>query len=153
MSTSVVKSFALSDRFAYLLICFAGICAYFAAFGHDFQSFWDDQWVAVNGYTEGGLAYSNVERILLEFYRGQYAPINQLYYSTLYHFFGYNAFVFHTGSVFFHLLNGILVYLFIKRLSDVLTLPQGTVPLIPLATAVLFVVHPVTVESVAWIAA
>lgn len=153
MSTAISKPFYLSDRFAYFIICLVGICTYFAAFGHDFQSFWDDQWVAVNGYTEEGLTYSNLEKILLEFYHGQYAPINQLYYSTLYHFFGYNAFVFHAGSVFFHILNAILVYLLIKRLSGALTLSKETAGLISLVAAILFVIHPITVESVAWIAA
>jgi len=148
-----LKSFALSDRTACPLIALAGLCACFAAFGHDFQRFWDDQWVAVNGYTEAGLAYSNVKRILSEFYHGQYAPVNQLYYSALYHFFGYHAFVFHTGSVFFHILNAMLVYFFIKRISGALALPKEKTGVVALATAVLFVVHPVAVESVAWIAA
>lgn len=153
MSKASLTTFSLSDRSAYLLICFLGICSYFTAFGHDFQSLWDDQWVAINSYTEGGLTYSNLYRIISEFYRGQYAPINQLYYSTLYHIFGYNAFAFHAGSIFFHILNAILVFLFIKRLSAVLKVSLDKASLISLVTAVLFVIHPVTVESVAWIAA
>ncbi|MGJ1395467.1 MULTISPECIES: hypothetical protein [Sphingobacterium] len=153
MSKAALIKFIQSDRFAYLLICFLGICSYFTAFGHDFQTLWDDQWVAINSYTAEGVTYSNLYRIISEFYRGQYAPVNQLYYSTLYYIFGYNAFAFHAGSVFFHIFNAILVYLFIKRLSTVLKLSVDTTHLISLVTAVLFVVHPVAVESVAWIAA
>ena len=59
------------------------ILIYSPVFSHEFQNKWDDQWVAINHYTEGGLNLHNLWIIVSEFYHGQYAPVNQLYYTLL----------------------------------------------------------------------
>ena len=129
---------------------------YFPVFFHDFQSFWDDQWVVVNKYTENGLNIINLKSILLDYYEGQYAPVNQLYYSFLYQFFHYNPFVFHLGSLILHVANGILVYLLVNRillLREIAGISEKYYVLLSFITALLFIIHPVSVESVAWISA
>ncbi|MEI6683663.1 MAG: tetratricopeptide repeat protein [Bacteroidota bacterium] len=55
------------------------------------------------------------------------------------------AVIFHFVNLFFHLLNTILVFLFIYNLT-------GKNPVISFITALLFGIHPMHVESVAWIA-
>jgi len=137
------------------LIAF-GCIVYFPVFSHDFQSFWDDQWVVVNHYTEDGLEVKNLWSILSEFYKGQYAPVNQLYYSSLYQLFDYNPFVFHTISLLLHVSNGILVYFLVGRLLSIQGIQDFSTKLYtPLSffAALIFIVHPVSVESVAWISA
>jgi hypothetical protein len=133
---------------------FCGIVIYYPVFFHQFQNLWDDQWVVINDYTEYGLNADNIGLILTEFYHGQYAPLNQIYYTSLYSLFGYNAAIFHTVSVLLHIINSILVFHFIKRILSFRTNENvDNNKLIAFITALLFVVHPVMVESVAWIAA
>jgi hypothetical protein len=137
--------------FIVLMIC---IIVYRNIIGHQFQRLWDDQWVAVNWYTENGLTLTNLKDILFDYYKGQYAPVNQLYYTTLFHWFGYDARVFHVMGLVIHLANVLLVYQFIlaflKATKIVLSKDSG---FIALMTCLIFAVHPMLVESVAWIAA
>ncbi len=141
---------------AFSLIISFGFLAYFNAFTHEFQLRWDDQWVAMNYYSEGGFTIKNIWSILREYYHGQYAPLNQLYYTTLYMVFGYNPFAWHAGSVILHIANACLIYLFLRKLLSTRPMPSFTsqqVNIICLVAALLFAVHPLNVESVAWIAA
>jgi tetratricopeptide (TPR) repeat protein len=66
-------------------------------------------------------------------------------YAIDYHFFKLNPFFFHLKNILFHLLNTVLVYFLIKKIS------QNKI-YISLFTALLFGIHPMHVESVAWIA-
>lgn len=72
-----------------------------------------------------------------------YQPLVFLSYGLEYYFFGLDAGVFHFTNVMLHLLNVLLVYKLIKLLSV-----NSTVALV---TAVLFAIHPMRVESVAWV--
>ncbi|MGY3055623.1 hypothetical protein ACVWYG_003844 [Pedobacter sp. UYEF25] len=98
------------------LIPLATIFVFWPVYRFDFLFGWDDQWFVTNFYTEGGFAPSNLWLILTDFYHGQYAPINQLYYTLLYKLFGYRAGVFHMASVAIHFINCGLIYLFLKKL-------------------------------------
>ncbi len=138
----------------YFVIIILGLFIYFPILKNDFLDFWDDQWVVMNHYTEGGLNYSNLWKTLTEFYHGQYAPMNELLYILLFEIFGYNSVIFHFTSIIIHILNSILIYEVIKKillLSDIVNpeLPQQ----ISFLTAVLFIIHPLNVESVAWMSA
>lgn len=75
---------------------------------------------------------------------GQYRPIPALYFAILYQLFTTSPFFYHFLSVALHIINAILVFyffsrFFIKRLSFFL--------------ALIFLVHPIQVESVTYIAA
>jgi hypothetical protein len=139
---------------ACLALCIAVFSVYFPVLSNEFLMFWDDQWVVINNYTYNGLTADNIRRILTEFYHGQYAPLNQLYYTCLYSVFGLNPFVFHSGSLLLHLSNVLLVYCFLRRLLS-LTCGFGSVDVNCTAfiAALLFAVHPFNVESVAWLSA
>ena len=84
------------------------------SYGHigsfDFLYLWDDQWQVINDRTSGGITGSNLKTIFATSEYGQYSPINQLYYTAIYLFGGYNPRWFHWGSVLLHTLNTVLVY-------------------------------------------
>jgi len=127
---------------------------YLPVFSHQFQMEWDDQWVAINVYTENGFKGYNLWAILTEFYHGQYAPINQLSYTLLYSAFGYNPFWFHALGVTLHISNVVLVYFLIRKLliqTD--NFKATSVQRISFVTALIMAVHPFLVEPVAWVAA
>lgn len=131
------------------------VVAYVSILGHDFLYEWDDQWVVINKYTNAGLSLRNLWAVLTEFYQGQYAPFNELSYILVHAVFGYSPMAFHALSVLWHAANTVLLFLFLNRLLRM-------VPENPLAgqcgnvawvCALLWAVHPVNVEPVAWVSA
>ena len=74
---------------------------------------------------------------------GNYHPITMISYAVEYKISKLDPKTYHTNNVLLHLINGILVYLFIWLLS-------GRI-LVAFITAALFLLHPMHVESVAWI--
>lgn len=145
----------LSIKSSYSIITLVSICIliHFPGLRNDFQWRWDDWWVAVNDYTEGGLNGANIKRILTEYYHGQYAPVNQLQYLLIYSIFEYDPFWFHFAGLVIHNLNVILVFLLVKRLSKFLMLPANAIQIIPFITALLMACSPILVEAVAWVSA
>ena len=143
-----------NQRLNCLLLLISVVVVYFPVFQNDFLYFWDDQWVAMNVYTSGGLTFDNLYHILTDFYHGQYAPVNELNYLLLYSVFGYNPLAFHTTSLIWHLANVLLIYVFIKRLLSLRgELSEDKILYISFLTSFVFGIHAVNVESVAWISA
>ncbi len=139
--------------FPYIILPVGCLLVYFPILSNDFLYFWDDQWVVMNRYTEGGFTLWNLWAILTEFYHGQYAPINELFYLILYSCFGYNAFCFHAASLLVHIANVLLVYVFIRELLLRCNVDQAAAFPVAFLTALLVAVHPFNVESVAWMSA
>src|SRR5690606_27264453 len=109
---------------------------------------WDDQWFVTNHYTENGLNWSNLSDILTHFHYGQYAPLNQIYYTALYSLFGYNPAYYHITSVVLHICNVILVYTLVSRIAPNLLQDRQVSKRIPFITGFLFAILPVNVEPV-----
>jgi hypothetical protein len=132
----------------------ACIAVYFPVSGNDFLYFWDDQWVVMNRYTEGGLYWQNLWATLTEFYHGQYAPFNELLYMLLYAAFGYNPLPFHLASLLLHIVNVCFAYYLLRNLVGISTkIKTDSGNLIAFLAALIFAVHSFNVESVAWMSA
>ena len=115
---------------------------------------WDDQWAVMNYYTEGDLTFNNLWRILIEFYHGQYAPLNQYLYLLLYTFFGYNPFFYHLVSMLIHLTNACLVYYMLKKLFMLSgRIDVDRVNILSFLTALIFTIHTINTEAVCWMSA
>jgi len=131
------------------------VLAYMDIIGHDFLYEWDDQWVVINEYTDAGLTAGNIWHVLTEFYSGQYAPFNEIPYLFLHELFGYSPAAFHTMSILWHTANVVLLFFFVKELLF-LMFPESVKRRnenVAFLAALLWAVHPVTVESVAWVSA
>ena len=127
---------------------------YYPILENDFLDFWDDQWVVMNSFTEGGISLNNVWSILTSYYHGQYAPFNEYLYLVLYSLFGYDSFIFHLASLVLHITNVCLVYIiFGKILIESGRLDPETARKVAFFTALIFAIHPFNVESVAWMSA
>jgi hypothetical protein len=136
------------------LIAACVILVYFPITGNGFLYYWDDQWVVMNHYTGSGFTRANVCAILTEFYHGQYAPFNELFYLILYSLFGYDPFPFHLACLLLHIANACLVYCCFRLLLEAgakIKTENGT--LVAFLTAMIFAVHPFNTEAVAWISA
>lgn len=124
--------------FGTLIITFI---SFLPALQNDFV-FWDDpEYVLNSPFIKGfdlGLIFS-------EFYMGNYHPLTILWYSVEHFFFGFNPMLYHLNNLLFHVANTGLVYMVIFQLI------KKRNALVPAITAVLFGIHPMHVESVAWV--
>jgi hypothetical protein len=133
------------------VICFG---VYYPVLGNDFLTGWDDQWMVFSHYTENGWTVDNLWHIFIDFYGGQYAPFASLSYLFLNTLFGYAPFYFHIYSLLWHIGCVCLVW---KLISSILRMHGGMedeyILFITSITTILFAVHPINVEAVAWISA
>ncbi|WP_114939558.1 hypothetical protein [Mucilaginibacter endophyticus] len=135
-----------------LFLCIAFI--YWPVYRFDFLFGWDDQWFVTNHFTQNGFTPQNLFAMFTEFYYGQYAPVNQIYYTFLYSLFKYNPAYYHIISVFIHSVNVILVYCLVCKITPkVAGVPDIQAKHIAFLTSMLFGILPVNVECIAWIAA
>ena len=89
------------------------------------------------------LDWKNLKEIFTTFHGANYHPLTMLSYTIEYKFFGLNPFSYHLTNYILHLFNVTLVYFFIKRFTGEI--------LVATITALFFAIHPMHVESVAWI--
>ena len=105
---------------------------------------WDDPHYLNDNPLIRSLSAQNIKKIFTEVFFGNYQPLHIFSYAIEYHFYKLNPAGYHTTSVIMHLMVTFLVYRFILLLSE-----NNTIALI---TALLFGIHPLHVESVAWAA-
>lgn len=136
------------------LLVLVNLFIYFQIIGNQLQTLWDDQWMIINPYTSGGFTWENIRAIFTETYEGQYSPVNQLIYTFIYSIGGYNPAGFHLYSLLLHIANTCLVYVVLRK-AIVNGRRAKSYHAEPVAffTALLFAVHPMNVESVAWASA
>lgn len=79
------------------------------------------------------------------FHMGNYHPLTITWFYLESKVFGFDTFYFHLNNLVIHLFNTFLVFVFIRELLDRKDL------FVPAATALLFGIHPMHVESVAWV--
>ncbi|MDN5284201.1 MAG: hypothetical protein JWR38_475 [Mucilaginibacter sp.] len=139
----------------HLLLLVLGVAIiYWSVYQFNFLFGWDDQWFVTNHYTENGFTWRNLYAIFTEFYYGQYAPVNQLYYTFLYSLFKYNPAYYHIAGVLIHLANVILIYFLINKIMPKLAdKPELQIKQTAFLTALLFAILPINIEPVAWVAA
>ena len=103
---------------------------------------WDDK-----SYIRDNPLISTIDpqTIFSSYYMGNYHPVTMLFFSIEYKFFGLNETGYHILNLFLHLVNVLLVYFAVFLLCK-----KKQVALI---AALLFGIHPLHTESVAWIAA
>jgi len=127
------------------LIITAGTIFAFSPALHNGFSVWDDRVYVTDNPAIKAVTFNNIRKIFTSEYVGNYQPLTMLTYTAEYYLFGLNATVFHATNILFHLANAILVFWFFMLLS-------GRRVAVGLIGALLFAVHPLRVESVAWIA-
>ncbi len=76
------------------------------------------------------------------FYKGQYSPVVSLLIGGFYKIFGDNVVPYNFLSLFIHLINGSLCFILLKKLSNK--------SLLAFCVSLVFLIHPLQVESVAW---
>ena len=123
---------------ALLAILVISFIAYLPALHGSFVNWDDDKYIQGNALIET----INLKKLFSTYVMGNYHPITMLVYALEYHFFGLSETGFHAVSLLFHLANVVLVFYVILMLSN------KTV--VALVASLLFGIHPLHVESVAW---
>jgi len=123
------------------------VAVVFAVFGgcldHGFVDTWDDALYVTANPAIRGFGRDELRAALLGFHAGNWAPVQMLSYMVDHAAFGLSARAFLRTNLLLHALNGVLLYALASRLSGRRTWPA--------VAAALFLVHPVQVESVAWV--
>ncbi|MDO5970765.1 hypothetical protein Q4Q35_13185 [Flavivirga aquimarina] len=131
------------------------ILVFFPTFFNDFQTGWDDKWQVLENPFIVDHSFEQLRFHFSELYRGQYSPINTLLYIVLYELFGFNPMAFHAAFLIIHILNVLLVYSIIKAVIKQFK-PELKIPRMQLyagCISLIFAIHPLQVESVAWVSA
>lgn len=117
------------------------LLAYSPVFKAGFVNWDDDEYVVKN---DAITSFANIREILTQPVMGNYHPLTMLSLAANYAVSGKEALSYHAVNLLLHLLNILLVFLFVKRLT-------GNKPWLAFTVALLFAVHPLHVESVAWV--
>ena len=104
---------------------------------------WDDIAYTTEVMALQHLSFKNVKHIFTSFSASLYQPINRLSYLSEYNFFKLDTFVYHLTNIILHLFACLSVFWLIYLLTQEIALSS--------ITAILFAVHPLHVESVAWV--
>ncbi len=111
--------------------------------GNEFIDELDDDIYVVNNAAVKDLSSSGLRTLMTTFVAGNYHPLTMLSYAVEYRLFGLNPRAYHQTNRLLHALNAALVF------ALVWSLWRRRAPAI--LAALLFAVHPMRVESVAWI--
>jgi tetratricopeptide (TPR) repeat protein len=112
---------------------------YSQTFNFDFVN-WDDQ---VNVYENENVVNFDVKGIFTEHVIGNYNPLSNFTLAIEYQLVGDKPGLYHFTNVLLHIICSLLVFLLLKRL--------GMSFFVSFLVALLFGIHPMRVESVAWI--
>jgi tetratricopeptide (TPR) repeat protein len=131
-----------------VLICVVLAAATLVAFegvrSNDFVHYDDDKYITSNEYVQKGLSFESIKWAFTTWYQGNWHPLtwtSHLIDSTV---LGMEPAGHHLVSVGFHITNVILLFLILKKMTGAIW-PSAFV-------AAVFGLHPLGVESVAWVA-
>ncbi len=131
--------------FALAIVLMTTFAIYFKAISFDFLFTWDDNLYVSKNNDIRELGWQNIKLFFSKNYLSNYHPLTMLTYALDYKSGAGKASFFHFSNMLLHLLNTCLVFVLIRKIS-----PQNAV--VAFITAAFFAVHPMHVESVAWIA-
>ncbi len=127
---------------AILIIAVVTIAAYAMSFRNELTNWDDDRYVLQNPYL-GDLSVNAVSKVFSTFFQGNYHPLTLLSFDIDHVFSGKNPLAYHMMNLLLHLCNTFLVF----ALLLILTRERR----IAFFAALLFGVHTLHVESVAWV--
>jgi len=125
------------------LILFVGFLTFSNTLSADFLFNWDDNINITNNIHIHDLSLAGINKLFSPASHIDEPRLTLLTYALEYHFFSLNPYYYHLDNLILHLLNIILVFLFANKI-----LRKGNLSLL---VALLFAIHPMHIEPVAWI--
>ena len=144
MSVGSKKPSPSRDAAVCLGLVVAALIAFFPAFSLGFLTYDDPLYVTDNPYVNQGLTRDAIVHAFTGTYVANWQPLTGLSHVLDVQLFGLNPAAHHAVSILIHAANVVLLFLFLRRTTREAG-PSAVVALV-------FAVHPLRVESVAWIA-
>jgi protein O-mannosyl-transferase len=110
---------------------------------NDFVNYDDPDYVTANAHVQQGIAWNSILWAFTTGHASNWHPLTWLFHMADWHVFGGRAGAQHLVSLAFHIANTVLLFLILKKMTGA-TWRSAIV-------AALFALHPLHVESVAWI--
>jgi len=137
-----------------LLVAAVTFVAFLPALGNDFVH-WDDDKLLLDNYGYRGLGPVQIRWMFTTAKMGHYQPLAWLTLGADYVLWGMNPFGYHLTSNVLHAVGAVLVYALALTLLRIACgqagVPQIRLHLAAAVAALVYAVHPLRVESVAWI--
>lgn len=125
-----------------ILLAYVTVLAFYPSITANFINLDDSVMVTENPYITS-LSFDNIKHIFFSSHYKLYHPLVTLSYALEYFICGLDPYLYHVDNIFLHLFNTLLIFFIIKILSKSF--------FVSYLTALFFAIHPVCVESVAWV--
>jgi len=132
------------ELFIGLFLTVATLAVFWQVLDHDFVSYDDTKYVTENHYVQAGLTKEGLIWAFTTTRASNWHPLTWLSHMLDCQLYGLNPRGHHLTNVFFHLLNTLLLFFVLQRMTGALWRS--------VFVAALFALHPLHVESVAWVA-
>ena len=116
---------------------------YWQTLSHDFINFDDPQFVYTNPYIQHGITLETIKWALTTSYFSTWQPVTYITYMIDYSIGGLDPYIYHLSNLVYHIISIILLYLLLNKAT-------GS-SLKSLFVTSIFALHPLHVESVAWV--
>lgn len=110
---------------------------------NEFIDYWDDNTYVTGNELVKTLNLKGLKLIFTSVYMNEYFPFSILSLAVDYHFWELNPLGYHITNTFLHSLNAYLIFIIIITITRSVFIAS--------ITSIIFVIHPVNVESVVWI--
>jgi len=127
----------------FFLILFT-LIAFWQVRHNDFINLDDDLYITNNSHVQEGLTFKSVYWAFTSTKNGQWTPVTFFSHLVDYTFFGLNAGGHHLTNLLFHTMNTLLLFFLLSRMTAAFWQSAFV--------AAIFALHPLHVESVAWVA-
>ena len=151
LTKTQVKGFEETDEANKTLkvaICIFLMVATFGVYSqiqdHEFINFDDNKLVTESSIVQAGLTYESIIRVFTTTHFDGWAPITSISYMLDYQLYGLNSKGYLLTNLFFHIVNSLLLFFILSRMTSAIWQSAFV--------AVVFALHPLNVESVAWVA-
>lgn len=132
------------ERFSVSALVVLAALVYCQVLLHDFVNYDDPLYVTANHTVRNGLTIEGIAWAFTTFHAYNWHPVTWISHMLDFQLFGWNPAGHHFVNLLFHLANTLLLYAVLKRMTGAVR--QS------LFAAALFALHPLHVESVAWVA-
>jgi tetratricopeptide (TPR) repeat protein len=127
-----------------LFLVIITLAVYWQVGNHEFVNYDDNDYITENQHVQAGLTLKSIAWAFTSTHASNWHPLTWLSHMLDCQIYGLNPSGHHFTSVLFHILNSILLFLIFKRMTRAFWKSAFV--------AALFAIHPLHVESVAWVA-
>ena len=127
-----------------LFLIMATLVVYWQVRNHEFVNFDDSEYITENRYAQAGLTWKGIIWAFTTTHASNWHPLTWLSHMLDCEFYGLNAGWHHVTNLLFHIVNTLLLFLILNRITGAFWQSAFV--------AALFALHPLRVESVAWVA-